>query len=405
MRHLFFIMIFLLMSCIVFGKPAKTMYLASFEVHNYDRSGESIAAEIRDYMSESLVSSYSLISDDEVKVVLGNAGLNQLMGGSSAGSLKQLGAKINADCLVYGKVMINNVNEEKNIYKVTISATRLDIDSGLSKTERISFVGLEYTDWASRALGEALTDKRSGKNAIEKFEKDVAKFEKDMQEVGENLGKKFEDKDDSVKRRDESLIRSPRIRIGGSYGGMFRTTDAYINKLYDQNFLVMLDFFFYRYKDPVGDGVDLYLRGTYRRFTISESAIPDAKISATEYKNRIGYFSSTPDKNSLLSIYSGDIGVRWVGSKYLLGSTISLYLNVASRYNYAIKDPKVSGEEKVPFTQWGIVGGTGVEISLIRYLGLFAEFNMGYVPMGEDKINFEGPQVIAGITFRTNHWE
>jgi hypothetical protein len=69
-----------------------------------------------------------------------------------------------------------------------------------------------------------------------------------------------------------------------------------------------------------------------------------------------------------------------------------------------MKDPKSNGE-KVSFTQWGVISGTGIEISLIPYMGLFMEFNIGYVPMGDDKINFEGPQLRAGITYRINHWK
>ncbi|MCL1910843.1 MAG: hypothetical protein FWG13_01395 [Leptospirales bacterium] len=399
MRHLTFILLSFFIPCIALGQAAeKKIYITPFKY-----SGEyakRIAAEVPDYMSESLVSSYSLISDDEVRIFLSNAELNQLMG--SQANLGKLASAIKADYLIYGEIHTDS--------DIKITATLLH-NGFIVRTGELSYSKAEYTDRAARALGKFLiTDPKSiggffgKKDPREEFKEDIEQFEKSMNKIEGDYLKGSASIKASSERRDESLSYSPVIRVGGSAPGMFGTMNGYMNKLYDSSFLVMGDIFFLRYKDPVGDGVDIYARGTYRRFNISKSAISGVRTS-THYENRVGDFMSEPGANSRIDIYSGDIGIRFVGSFYLLRSAASLYLNAASRFNYALKDPKSPGAKKVSFAKWGAIGGTGFEISLIPNVGLFAEFNMGYVPMGEDKINFEGPQVIAGVTFRTNHWE
>ncbi|MCL2025571.1 MAG: hypothetical protein FWG92_02055 [Leptospirales bacterium] len=404
MRRLAFILLCFFVPCIALGKTTgKKIYITPFKVASDGKSAGSIADEVRDYMSESLVASYSLISDDEVRVFINNAEMNQLMGSGSYGSLEKLASAIKVDYLIHGEIHTGQ--------SIRITASLIRHDGSIVNTGEISYSKPEYTDRAARALGEWLiTDRKSiggffgKKDPREEFKKDIEKFEKSMNKIETDYVKGSASIKASSQRRDTSLSHSPRVRLGGSGFGMFTIMNDYMNKLYDPSFLVMGDLFLLRYKDPVGDGVDLYVRGTYRKFSISESAISSARQSGA-YKDRIGDFMSEPGKNSWIDIYSADAGIRFVGSFYVLQSAASLYLNVASRFNYALKNPKSSGAGKTSFNQWGVIGGTGIEISLMPSIGLFTEFNIGYVPMGEDKINFEGPQLIAGITFRTNHWE
>jgi len=403
MKHITFILIALFIPYAVLGKTdAKKIYITPFKVISYEEYAENIADEVRDYMAESLVSSYSLISDDEVRVFLSNAEMNQLMG-AKHDNLEKLASAIQADYLIYGDIHVDT--------SIRITASLLH-DGSIVNTGEISYSKHEYTDRAARALGKFLiTDRQKiggflgEKDPREEFKKEIEKLEKNMGKIEADYIKGSASIKSASEWRDISLSYSPIMRLGGSSFGMFSPMNDYAKKLYDPSFLVMYDIFLLRYKDPVGDGIDIYVRGTYRRFNISESNIHNAKISAN-YKDNIGDFMFPgPGENAWLNIYSGDIGLRFVGSFYLLRSAIALYLNVASRFNYAVRNQKSSGANNVSFTKWGVVGGTGIEISLMPYIGLFTEFNIGYVPMGEDKINFDGPQVIAGLTFRINHWE
>ena len=327
--------------------------------------------------------------------------MNQLMS-AKHDNLDKLASAIQADYLIYGEIHTGRT--------FTIKAYLLH-DGSIVKAGDISYSKMEYTDRAARALGKWLIMDRKKiggffgkKDPRDEFQEEIKKLEKYMNKVEEDYAKGSQAIVAASAWRDKSLSYSPVVRVGGSSSWMFGAMDNYIKKIYDPQILVMGDIFLLRYKDPVGDGIDIYTRGTYRRFNISDSAASNARTSS-EYKDRIGDFKSPgPGTNGWLDIYSADIGLRFVGSYYLLRSAISMYLNVASRFNYALKNQKSSGAGKASFTQWGVICGTGVEISLMPYIGLFTEFNIGYVPMGEDKINFEGPQVIAGVTYRINHW-
>jgi hypothetical protein len=256
-----------------------------------------------------LVSSYSLISDDEVKVYLGNAEMNQLMGAKY--NLDKLASAIKADYLISGEIEIHIGSS------ISITASLLS-DGVIVNTGEITFSKAEYTDRAAKALGAWLIIERGKvggffgkKDPREEFKKDIEKLEKNMKKIEEDYAKGSRSIKAASEWRDKSLSYSPIIRFGGSGFGMFTGMNDYINELYDPGLLIMFDAFILRYKDPVGDGVDIYTRGTYRRFNISELAIPSARIS-NEYKDRIGDFKSAPSKNSWIDIYSGDLGFRLV---------------------------------------------------------------------------------------------
>lgn len=390
-----------LIPCVaVFGQSAnKKIYITPFQVtSDGETRTQTMADEVRDYMSESLVSSYSLISDDEVKIYIGNAEMNQLAGGDN--NFEKLAAAIKTDYLIYGAIRVGGTIE--------IEASLLG-NGVIINTGSISYAKREYTDRAARALGKWLImDRKSigglfgAKDPREEFKKDIEKLEENMNKIETDYLKGSQSIKGASQWRDKALASSPRVRLGVSGLNMFTAMDDYMNKIYDPFVLVMGDLFLYRYKDPVGDGIDLYLRGTYRKFEISKSQY--ARTSA-DYKDNIGDFQTLPDINGRLNIFSGDAGLRFVGSFYLLRSAISLYLSGAARFNYAVRDGNLFTKEKISFSQWGVIGGAGMEISIMPQVGLFAEFDIGYAPMGDDKINLEGPQAIVGVTFRTLHWE
>ena len=49
---------------------------------------------------------------------------------------------------------------------------------------------------------------------------------------------------------------------------------------------------------------------------------------------------------------------------------------------------------------FGWYGGVGGEIAFFQSMGFFAEYNKGQLKEGSANVNFEGDQVIFGVTWR-----
>lgn len=408
MRHLFIfsvVLFHLVVSFVsVFASKSENnkMYIARFEVTGIN---QSVADEVRDYMSESLVDKYSLMSDDEVKVFLSNAEMNMLLHGGEDG-MSRLSSAISADYLVFGEIRGDDEG-------ITIDA-HLMKNGDIVNVGGISYSKYEYTDRAARALGTWLVmDKKNiggifgKKDPRERFKEDIKKLEKKMSKIEDDYQKDSRSIRRSSTWRDESLVRSPVVRLGVSGLGLFPTFDDKTNNLYDPYFLAMGDLVFYRFKDPVGDGIDLYTRGTFRYFKGVDSY--SKHIAASPYAGgppNFRMFDEMPIEPPKLYVLSGDIGMRFVGSVYILRSAVSFYLGGALRLNSALRYTEyASGRKRESINELGGVGVAGIEFSIMPNLGLFTEFNAGYVPMGNDRINLEGPQIIAGLTFRTKHFD
>ncbi len=386
-------------------KAKKKIYIKPFSISD-DITDVTIKEEIRDYMSEALVGEFSIISDDEVKEYIKNTEIKQALGGQV--HPEKLILSIKTDFLIYGKIFKENGN-------LVIEANLLAMEEGeisIKNSGKIEYANRNYTDRASRALGKYLTMDRQdigvlfGKNdPREEFKDEVSEVESQLSRIESD----YKNESSSIKKaaawRDKSLIRSPRFRIGYSGFGAFSTWDAYINELYVPQHLVMFDLFLYRYKDPVGDGIDLYARGTYRQFKAVEDFEKKVRVDNNS-SSYIGVFEQMPVVEPGLDVVSGDLGIRFVGSVCFFRSALSFYMNFAGRYNYSMEKVEYTEESKIKtLQQWGVVGGAGIEISIVPYVGVFAEFNSGYVPMGRKDVNLEGPQFLLGVTVRTQHWD
>ena len=365
----------------------------------------TIEDEVRDYMSEALAGDYSLISDDEVQVYLSNMAMGQAMGSNV--SAEKLLASIKTDYLIHGKIM-------KNGAEYIIEATLLRMNESIVTIKNIGdihYSNRNYTDRAARALAKYLMmDKKSiggffgHRDPREKFKEEIKDVEEEMCKIETRYQEGSRSIKKSAIRREESLIKSPRLRMGYSGFSMFRMMDSYLQDLYEPEHLFMVDLVFYRYKDPVGDGIDLYARGTYRTFNAVESYSSLVKTSAYA-DSLLGNFSSVPLDAPELVVYSGDLGMRFVGSVYMLRSAVSFYFCMAARLNYAVEKATLAdGSDRRSFHRWGAMAGAGMEFSIMPSMGFFVELDAGYVPMGKDESNIEGPQLLAGVTMRTRHW-
>jgi hypothetical protein len=400
--------------------------LTKLQEYNYGNTqgssalSENIAVEIKDFMSESLVrkQEYTLMSDDEVRVALDDLKKRQLIGGASddADSAQKLLENIETDYLIFGTIYYKDSN-------FVIEATLLEFSEkyGVHEKNRgdVRFGNNIYVDRASRALAEYLfLNKKDmegifGKtNPIEAFYKEMGSMEKEMQSLLSDHEKGKRSIDSANVRRNSYLIKSPSIRIGygglglAPAGGLLPFSDNNdISEIYSEGQDFIFDVFWYRSKDPVGDGVDLFARGIYRQNTMTDSSMKTITAYGPDADYIFGKYNQLPDKSGNLSIYGGDIGFRFVGTSYFLYEAWSLYLSASIRYLMVNEKYETSGETvDKSFNSWGYTGGLGLEVSIFSYMGLFAEVNYGYTPVGSEDVNIDGLRILYGLTYRTNHW-
>jgi hypothetical protein len=394
----------------VMGDTPKKLYIKNFITDSTSSDHKQMSIDIKDYMAEVMTGKLSLVTDDEIREYLKNYEISSSIESSQEDVASKLLKSIDADYLVYGKLIVENGS-------YIIDATMLEMkkDQGVTKKNfgDIKFDNPIYIDRASRSLAQYLLADRQSldrgwlfgtRDPRKEFAKEVAKVDEDMKEIEADYQKGSASIKSSSERRNKSLSYSPLIRAG--YGGMgsIRFADKTMGSQYQPGQGAMLDLFIYRYKDPVGDGIDMYLRGIGRQYEMKSSAAAltspqaDAKYYLDRYEGHL-------DKGAKIKQYSGDLGLRFVGSAYFL-TAWSVYINGALRFNWIKEEYQINKVAyKKRFNAWGGVGGTGFEVALVPYIGLFAEADYAYCPVGRNSRNIEGFQAFAGITFRTNHWD
>jgi hypothetical protein len=166
------------------------------------------------------------------------------------------------------------------------------------------------------------------------------------------------------------------FRMGGSGFGLVRFQNETTGTYHSNAIALFADFYFYRIRSSSGNGLDLYSRGTFRSF------------------NEID-----------MKMIGGDIGIRGIYGFYFLRELWQVYILAAPRFLYtsapSLGSDETVYEEKGSFYSIGIVGGAGIEMTLLPRFGLFLEYNYGYVPVGKSKTNSEEHHFYAGITFRS----
>lgn len=384
-------------------------------------SSDNIANEIKDYMSEVFVTKdeFTLISDDEIRMELEDMKKRQLIGiGDDSVEAGNLIEKIDADYLVYGTIYIRSGE-----YVIEASLLEFSEQYGAHEKNRgeIKFKKDIYVDRASRAMAEYLLLEKKDmkgffgkKNPLDEFYNDMNRLEKDINKMMSEFEAGKSSIMDASARRNAYLSSSSLIRFG--YGGFglapvggfypVESKDKILPKYYDSGHEAVVDYYWSRSKDPVGDGIDLFLRGVYREYPMNGSALTDITPNFGTADNVIGRYNPIPLEKGKLVNYGGDLGIRFVGAAYFLYEAWSIYLSGAVRYLYVTETytGALNKEISKSFSAWGYSCGLGLEVSLFSFLGLFAEMNYGYVPIGNDEVNIDGLKLFYGVTFRTNHW-
>ncbi|MCP4135585.1 MAG: porin family protein [bacterium] len=389
---------------------SKSVYIHSFAVDATIDKTDSIGDDIQDYMSEVFIEDeeYILTSEEDVKREVRNLATMQVFDADNpAAFAKELMKIIETDYIVLGKVF-----KKKGV--IVITAKMMEAKGGIIKVSSSSVIRVRkprYLWHGSRALASYLASNKE--KYINRFYSYVTDKEDGLKE------RKIDHQDDlksiqeaAVSKR-EKLRSSPLIRFGfGSFAIKgFDLVDMYNPELrdyYTNGTAWFLDYFIYRSKDSVGDGVDLYIRGTYKTFDVDSAGLSqitsDMGADTTNYDGTLGKYYPVPDVNPSLWQMSFDFGMRYVGCTYFLREAWSIYLSITGRYLYLKESYSSGGVEKTKsFNGWAIMAGLGFEVSIIANAGIFAEVNMGYTRIGDSNVNVEGLQILFGATFRTDH--
>jgi hypothetical protein len=192
---------------------------------------------------------------------------------------------------------------------------------------------------------------------------------------------------------DEKLkrISAAFIRVGCAPPTMIYMMDKDLKYYYNKSWGLMVDCFFYRMRNRSGNGFDIGARFTYRNYKIGEDI--------QKKHNDLLY------EDNKLHMMSWDVCFRGIIGGYFLYQLWQVYLLAAPRllhYHAVMRESRTGGDDKmIDLVSIGIIGGAGIEVTLCSIIGIFAEYNIGYTPVGKSFNNVEGHQVYVGITWRT----
>jgi hypothetical protein len=201
--------------------------------------------------------------------------------------------------------------------------------------------------------------------------------------------------EDTLSRERLLASKAPMFRIGYGGFGVVQMADSSLNKYYKEGQAVMAEYDFLRFRTDEGHGIDLFGRYTYRSFKITDSSFRDFKSSPPSLDPDGG--RRYPMSRSSLVMHGGDIGFRLNAGAYFL-MRWDIYLSCAYRFLYV--EEKADNNLSNTFMASGVIGGAGIEMAFVSNLGLFAEYQIGYTPVGKSNKNVEGHQLLFGMTFR-----
>lgn len=409
-------------------KKAKNIFILPFSVYNNSDSdadsGDAIkkkkknisesykdtliGQDFTDYMSEVIVEykDFNLISDEEVKNQEDAIERKMAVSGDDEESVKAIMKMVDSDCIIHGKI-IKDPEGNLNIKAVLLDRT----NTSLRKT--VTITRDRYIDAAAHALAHYLLT--TDESYIKKFQKDMKNKEEDIIEAEIERKASLTGIDDDYEGQNACVNNSSFLRIG--YGGFSSTSyffNSKLNDYYPENQAFIADVFLYRSKDTVGDGVDIYSRLFYKKFRADDKSYKKitedmaAENSLHDDYNDIASKYVPLPVDDLQMVQKGiDLGFRFVGTTYFFHEAWSFYMMFGGRYIQITEKYKSSGgiENEKNFSGTGGTTGVGLEVTLNRYMGLFTEINAAYVPVGDNNVNYDGAQLLVGVTFRSNHIE
>lgn len=178
------------------------------------------------------------------------------------------------------------------------------------------------------------------------------------------------------RRREEIAGKYSFWRFGYSQWGM-KTASREFNTYYDRGMQFMTDIVIPFDRGSLS-GADMYFRYALKSF---------------RKRSDLAYFQNGPlyadyiskGENYVQNLF--DLGLRYRLGLYFLMTKFDLYALAAGRMS-------AGGGA------FGWYGGVGGEIAFFQSMGFFAEYNKGQLKEGSANVNFEGDQVIFGVTWR-----
>jgi hypothetical protein len=206
-----------------------------------------------------------------------------------------------------------------------------------------------------------------------------------------SIGYSPEDSVDTIYDEREKRAFSSFLRVGFAAPSMIYMMDKDLKYYYNTSWGLMADCFFFKKRNRLGNGLDIGARFTYRNFKIGDD-IQKARDDLLYGDNRV-------------HMMSWDITFRGVYGVYFLHELWQFYILGAPRfllYHSVMKDSRIGDpDKKITLASIGFVGGAGVEVTLFSLMAIFAEYNIGYTPVGRSSNNVEGHQVYVGLVWRT----
>jgi hypothetical protein len=199
------------------------------------------------------------------------------------------------------------------------------------------------------------------------------------------------DSADTIYDESEKRAYKAFLRVGFAAPSMIYMMDKDLKRYYNISWGLMADCYFFRKRNRMGHGFDIGARFTYRDFKIGKDVLK--KYSALVYED------------NRLHMMSWDVSFRGVIGAYFFHELWQLYIVAAPRllhYHAVMKDSRTGDPDKrINLVSIGIIGGAGIEVTILSMLGIFAEYNIGYTPVGTAFNNVEGHQVYVGLVWRT----
>jgi hypothetical protein len=128
--------------------------------------------------------------------------------------------------------------------------------------------------------------------------------------------------------------------------------------------------------------LNFYMRAVFRKYTMTDTGL----LTNTAYLEK-----GTIDQFGI------DTGLRFSAGLYFLWMEWSFYVGAAPRIHIYTE---TAGSLSNTFWSLGVVCNAGLEIAIFPTLAIFAEANIGYVPVGASEANVEGLQIYAGLSIR-----
>ncbi|HSV97581.1 MAG TPA: hypothetical protein VLM75_11710 [Spirochaetota bacterium] len=238
-------------------------------------------------------------------------------------------------------------------------------------------------------------------NRVAKTKVDFVSKNRVAARAGKDGAEKREEKVAPAGSRQEGIVsRAAKLRAGYGFG-----TDLGFEQ-WDNKDIFNLDYFPSSYRNSRANGFDMLARIKMHKLQQYDSAIGDA-----DFHNWIGE-SLLPATSTINEIEMTHLGVglggRAVYGWYIFGVLWQGYTSALIQYSSVdlwckYQDVGISYSRSISKNAVGVVSAIGIELGLTKYIGVYVEGNIGYVPVFHSNQNLEEPSLLFGAVWRMSY--